>query len=230
MKSRIVNIIGILFILAGIGVALYPKFSAMQAQRDSDALLQEAYEEMDANCDDPDLVAVDGTSYKNNAVASNEYSNLTLEMGNEPTSSMSVDEKRNQLIKSQKVYGIIEIPAIDVNFVMVVGTESNNLRCAIGHMIGTAHLGQKGNCVLAGHRGGIYGTFFKNIDKLQDGDEVKVINMKKETFVYEVYDQFVVQPDDMSVTADIPDEKTLTLISCEDNGATRLIVRCRIQE
>lgn len=230
MKRKIINIIGILFILAGIGVALYPKFSQMQAQKDSDALLQEAYEEMDANCNDPDLVAVDGASNKNNAVAFNEYSNLTLETDNEPDSSMSTEEKRNQLIKSQKVYGIIEIPAIDVNFVMVVGTENSNLRCAIGHMIGTAHLGQKGNCVLAGHRGGIYGTFFQNIDKLQNGDEVKVINMKKETYVYQVYDQFVVQPEDMSVTEDIKEEKTLTLISCEDDGATRLIVRCRIQE
>ena len=113
---------------------------------------------------------------------------------------------------------------------IVVGTEGINLRCAIGHMTGTAHIGQKGNCVLAGHRGGIYGDFFLNIDRLNKGAEIKVINMRKESFIYEVYDQLVVDPSDMSVTEDIEDESTLTLISCEDDGDTRLIVRCRLKK
>ena len=231
MKKKIVNIIGILLILVGIGVMLYPKFTERQAQKESSDLLQEAYDKMDPDCQDPDLVAVDGTTNKNDAVAADEYSNLVLEMENEIEASgnISIEEKREQLIKKQKVYGIIEIPDIDVNFVIVIGTEQSNLRCAIGHMIGTAHIGQKGNCVLAGHRGGIYGSFFKHIDQLENGAEVKVINMRKETYTYEVYDRFIVSPDDMSVTADIDNETTLTLISCEDNGATRLIVRCRLK-
>ena len=232
MKKTIINIIGILFILVGVGVILYPKFTERQAQRDSNALLQEAYNKMDANCNDPDLVSVDGNANRNNAVAQDEYSNLELDMENTTSASpdLTVEEKREQLLKSQKVYGIIEIPKIDVNFVVVVGTERSNLRCAIGHMTGTAHIGQKGNCVLAGHRGGIYGTFFKNIDRLEKGAEVKVINMRKQTYTYEVYEQFVVNPDDMSVTEDINDETTLTLISCEDNGATRIVVRCRLKK
>lgn len=232
MKKKVINIIGILFILVGVGVILYPKFTERQAQRDSHELLQEAYNKMDANCEDPDLVAVDGNTNKNNAVALDEYSNLDLDMESAASASpdITVEEKREQPLKRQKVYGIIEIPKIDVNFVVVVGTEQSNLRCAIGHMTGTAHIGQKGNCVLAGHRGGIYGSFFRNIDQLENGAEVKVINMRKETYTYEVYDQFVVNPDDMSVTEDIEDETTLTLISCEDNGTTRLIVRCRLKE
>ena len=235
MKRIIVNVIGILLILIGIGVILYPKFTERQAQKDSSELLQEAYAKMDASCNDPELVAVEGITSKNNAIATDQYSNLSLEMDSgtdtekEASTSMSIDEKRELLLQKQKVYGIIEIPDINVNFVIVVGTERDNLRCAIGHMSGTAHIGQKGNCVLAGHRGGIYGTFFKNIDELDNGAEVKVINMRKETYTYEVYEQFVVSPDDMSVTEDIDDETTLTLISCEDDGATRLIVRCRLK-
>ncbi len=232
MKRKIINVLGVLFILVGIGVILYPKISEMQAQKDSNDLLQEAFSEMDANCNDPDLVDVDGTANRNNVIALDEYTNLDLDMEADETatSSMSVEEKRQQLLKKQKVYGIIEIPDIDLNYVIVVGTEGSNLRCAIGHMTGTAHIGKKGNCVLAGHRGGIYGSFFKNIDKLKNGAEVKLINMRKESFTYEVYEQFVVNPDDISVTNDIKDESTLTLISCEDNGATRLIVRCRLKK
>ena len=205
---------------------------------DSTELLQEAYAKMDSDCNDPELVNVDGNINRNNSIASVEYSNLALEMESEgetdaeteSSATMSVDEKRELLLQKQKVYGIIEIPDIELNFVIVVGTEQSNLRCAIGHMSGTAHIGQKGNCVLAGHRGGIYGTFFKNIDVLNNGAEVKVINMRKETYTYEVYDQFEVDPDDMKVTEDIDDETTLTLISCEDNGDSRLIVRCRLKK
>ncbi len=233
MKRKVVNVFSILLIIVGIGVMLYPKVTERQAQNDSSELLQEAYNKMDAKCDDPELVTVEGTINKNNAVAADEYSNIQLEMEseavNEASNTLSIAEKREELIQKQKVYGIIEIPEIDVNFVIVVGTEPGNLRSAIGHMTGTAHIGQKGNCILAGHRGGIYGTFFKNIDQLNKGAEVIVINMRKETYTYEVYDQFVVSPDDMSVTEDIDDETTLTLISCEDDGATRLIVRCRLK-
>ena len=230
--KKIINIIGILLILAGIVVMLYPKITEKQAQADSNALLQEAYDKMDANVEDPELVVVDGTINKNNAVAADKYSNLALENhnGTELSNDNSLEEKRKELLQKQKVYGIIEIPDINLNSVIVVGTESGNLRCAIGHMTGTAHIGQIGNCVLAGHRGGIYGTFFKNIDMLRNGAEVKVINMRKQTYTYEVYEQFVVNPDDMSVTVDIDEETTLTLISCEDDGATRLIVRCRLKE
>lgn len=232
MKKKIMNVIGIILILVGVGVMLYPKISERMAQEDSNALLQEAYDKMDANINDPDLVSVDGATTKNNAVAADEYNNLELIMGSEAeaSASMSIDEKREQLLQKQKVYGIIEIPDINVNFVIVVGTSNSNLRSAIGHMTGTAHIGQKGNSVLAGHRGGIYGTFFRDIDQLKDGAEVRVINMRKETYTYEVYEQFIVNPDDMSVTNDIDDETTLTLISCEDDGDTRLIVRCRLKE
>ncbi len=230
--KKFINIIGILLILIGIIVILYPKITEKQAQAESDALLQEAYAKMDTSCEDPELVEVDGASNKNNAVAADKYSNLTLENdnGTEASAENSLDVKREELLQKQKVYGIIEIPDINLNSVIVVGTEPENLRPAIGHMSGTAHIGQIGNCVLAGHRGGIYGTFFKNIDMLSNGAEVKVINMRKETYTYEVYEQFVVNPDDMSVTTDIDEETTLTLISCEDDGATRLIVRCRLKE
>ena len=222
----------LLLILVGIGIILYPKITERQAKADTDALLQEAYDRMDDDCDDPELVLVDGTSNKNNALAANEYSNLALEIAKATTeiASISKDEQRAELLKTQKVYGIIEIPDIDLNYVIVVGTERANLRCAIGHMTGTAHIGQKGNCVLAGHRGGIYGDFFLNIDQLHNGSEVRVINMRKEVYTYTVYDQFVVAPDDMSVTLDVEDENTLTLISCEDDGDTRLIVRCRLNK
>ncbi len=236
MKKKIFNGIGILLILIGIGIILYPKITERQAQMDSSELLQEAYAKMDSACNDPELVNVDGNTNRNNSIASVEYSNLALEMESETDTksetpaTMSVDEKRELLLQKQKVYGIIEIPDIELNFVIVVGTEQSNLRCAIGHMSGTAHLGQKGNCVLAGHRGGIYGTFFKDIDELNNGAEVKVINMRKETYTYEVYEQFEVNPDDMKVTEDIDDETTLTLISCEDNGDSRLIVRCRLKK
>jgi sortase A len=97
-------------------------------------------------------------------------------------------------------------------------------------MKGTAEPGTKGNCVLAGHRGGIYGEFFKHLNKLKKKDKVKITDAMGREYNYQVYDQFVVEPTDVYVTNSIKEEKTLTLVTCENNGTKRLIVRCRLTD
>lgn len=133
------------------------------------------------------------------------------------------------ILNGQKLLGILEIDKLDIVFPIVEGTERGNIRAAIGHMKKTALPGQEGNCVLAGHRGGIYGEFFKNIHKLKKGDTVALTDLNGIIYTYMVYEQFIVEPQDIWVVDEIGG-KTLTLVSCEKNGTKRLIVRCSLAE
>lgn len=134
------------------------------------------------------------------------------------------------LLSRQEILGLIEIEKISINKIIVEGTGRENIRLTIGHMIQSKSIGEDGNCALAGHRGGTYGTFFKNIDQLEVDDEIKITNMQGEEYIYKVYEQLVTEATDMEVISDISGEKTLTLISCEDNGTKRLIIHARMED
>lgn len=138
-----------------------------------------------------------------------------------------MEQYGDAIYDSQKLIGMIEIDKIDVNYVIAEGWTRQNICVTIGHMTESSGVGEYGNCVLAGHRGGIYGEFFKNIDKLENGDKIRLIDVYGIEYVYVVYDSFLTSPDDMSVTENVANESTLTLVSCEDNAKKRLIVHAK---
>lgn len=140
----------------------------------------------------------------------------------------STDETRG-IIDRQQILGVITCETIDIQYVVVEGAQRDNIRAAIGHITGTAGFGGMGNCVLAGHRGGYYGEFFQNIHKLSNGDRVMLTDLYDRTYIYAVYEQEVVESNDLWICDPISGENTLTLLSCEDNGKRRRIVRCRLE-
>lgn len=93
----------------------------------------------------------------------------------------------------------------------------------IGHHAGTANPGEKGNMVLAGHRD-INSALFRELDRLQPGDEVFVSNSFGE-YRYVVQESMVVSPDDIEVMDPTTDHR-LTLITCTPLGidTQRLVV------
>ena len=142
-------------------------------------------------------------------------------------------EKDNAIInylKHEEMYGILEIPSLDIKYAIVQGTDSVNLRTAVGHMTEGVDAGEEGNCIIAGHRGGYFGIFFRDIDKLEYGAEIYVTDLNNNKYTYYVYEQKWIGPYDWDELQGIPGEKTLTLLSCEENGELRIIVRARIVE
>lgn len=239
MKSRVVNAISIIAVIVGLLAILYPKYEEKHSQKVNTELIDVVWNLMDEEYIDSDLglgseEEIDvyhGLDETNNEIAKQEYTNLQLQ--DETTKDgveLTLEEKKERLLEQNLVYGIIEMPELEEYYAVVKGTATDELRIAIGHLYGTAHFGQVGNCVLAGHRGGLSGIFFKNIDQLREGSKVLVTNMRKETFTYEVYEQFVADRSEAEYIAPIGEEKTLTLISGEEQGRKRLIVRCRIVE
>lgn len=99
----------------------------------------------------------------------------------------------------------------------------------IGHHEGTGVPGKVGNVVLAGHRD-INSALFRELDRLQPGDEVFVSNSFQE-YRYIVTESFVVGPTHTEVM-DPTDDKRVTLITCTPIGLAtqRLIVTAVLDE
>ena len=172
----------------------------------------------------------DGVDHASTAMVTTEEAISTLteafdeEKQEDPRPS---DVKRDK--SKQKVLGIIKINKIKVNLPIVEGVESHNLKAGIGHIPGTAGLGQKGNCALAGHRSYTFGRFFNRLDELEAGDKVVVMTKERE-YTYSIYEKIIVLPEDVYVLKSKGDESTVTLITCTPvrKATHRLIIYGRL--
>lgn len=106
----------------------------------------------------------------------------------------------------------IEIPAININQVIVQGDGWEQLKKGVGQHIGTANPGEEGNMVLSAHND-IFGEIFRHLDKLQQGDLIIVhSNIRSYTYVINIETQ-IVDPAFVQVMNNTLDP-SLTLISC----------------
>jgi len=119
--------------------------------------------------------------------------------------------------------GIIEIPKIGVDWAVVEGVGTVELKAGPGHYPATPMPGQPGNAAIAAHRT-TYGAPFNRLDELTAGDAVLVTTSQGE-FRYEVRSATVVDPSAAEVL-DPTDDSRLTLTTChpEFSARQRLIV------
>jgi sortase A len=123
--------------------------------------------------------------------------------------------------------GVLSIPAIDLQQVIVNGTTVNDLRLGPGHYLGTPLPGEAGNVAIAGHRT-TWGRPFRNLDHLKRGDQI-VISTPRADVLYRVDWTRIVAPTDLSVIGPTG-TNSLTLTTCHPaySAAQRLIVRAEL--
>jgi sortase A len=144
-----------------------------------------------------------------------------------PTTTPSTVVATTAPIAEGDPVGVIQIPKIGVNQVVVQGTNTDDLRMGPGHYPGTPMPGQMGNAAIAGHRT-TYGAPFYNLDQLSPGDTITVQTQQGQ-FVYNVTQTLVVSPDDVAVVAPTATpELTLTTCNPRFSAAQRLVVHAAL--
>lgn len=104
------------------------------------------------------------------------------------------------------------------------------------HLRGTGYPWQEeSNVYLAGHRLGFPRTdsflAFYDLQKLENGDEVLVEDAEGTEYTYRVFKEFVVGPQDLSVTEPVNGKRILTLQTCTlPDYSERLIVQAELVE
>ena len=123
--------------------------------------------------------------------------------------------------------GRILIPAAGVDWTVVEGVTTADLRQGAGHLPGTALPGQPGNAVISGHRT-TYGAPFGDLDRVVPGDLITVTTVTG-NHVYQVVASTVVRPDEIWVT-DQWQGSWLTLTTCHPRFSSRerLVVTARL--
>jgi sortase A len=122
----------------------------------------------------------------------------------------------------------IEIPAIKIDAPVVQGDGWEQLKKGVAQHIGSANPGQSGNVVLSAHND-VYGELFRNLDRLQPGDVVRMHTQRGE-YEYIVERTQIVEPTAVEVMASTG-APTVTLISCYPYlvDKKRIVVFARLQ-
>lgn len=105
----------------------------------------------------------------------------------------------------------IAIPAINVDALIVKGDAPEQLKLGVGHQVGSANPGERGNMVLSAHDD-IYGEIFRRLHELELGDEV-IVYAGEQPYRYLVTAKQIVEPTQVSVLA-ATTKPVATLITC----------------
>jgi sortase A len=105
----------------------------------------------------------------------------------------------------------IQIPALNVDAIVVHGTEWEQLKLGVGHVVQSANPGERGNLVLAAHND-VYGELFRYLDRLKPGDEV-IVYAGQQRYRYVIASSRIIEPTQVEVMASTS-TPTVTLISC----------------
>jgi sortase A len=106
----------------------------------------------------------------------------------------------------------IQIPSIKVDAPVVMGDGWDQLKKGVGQHIGTTNPGKPGNMVVSAHND-VFGEIFRDLDKLQNGDQVILFTNARQ-YIYTITNTQIVEPTDTEVMKDTPNTATITLISC----------------
>lgn len=124
--------------------------------------------------------------------------------------------------------GIINIPKINVNYPILSETTEKLLKISPCKFCGP-NPNQIGNLCLVGHN---YknSKFFSKIPTLEIGDIIEITDISGKTITYEIYDKYIVEPEDLSCTSQkTNNEKHVTLITCTNNNKQRWVIKSKEQ-
>ena len=153
------------------------------------------------------------------ATVANEIENVPIV----ETEDEYVDTKNNEEYKSE---AILKISSLGLEYPVLSQTSEELLKISLNKYWGPGP-NEIGNYCIVGHN---YknGKMFGNLSKMEIGDTATLQAVGGKSVIYEVYDKYVVEPEDVSCTSQLTGgRKELTLITCTNYGTQRLVLKCR---
>ena len=232
-SHRVSNLILVLILLIGIGIAGYPAFSEYwNSMHQSRAIM--GYAERVAELSNEEYTDVWDAALDYNRRLSQSSNQWSM-------SDEDLDDYERQLnVDGTGNMGFISIPKIDVNLPVYHGTSDSVLQTSIGHIDGTSlpagsthpnpdafdEVEFGSHSVLSGHRGLPSAKLFSELDAMEVGD-VFYLTVLDQTLTYQVDEITVILPEDSSSLGIFPGKDYCTLMTCTPYGINthRLLVR-----
>lgn len=143
----------------------------------------------------------------------------------EAVQSLSIAEVLQAQIKANKmpVIGSIAVPSVHMQLPILKGVGNAVLAIGAGTMKPNQQLGQ-GNYALAGHYFEEKDILFSPLYQAQVGDIIYVTDMSN-VYEYKLTTKKIIAATDVFILDDIPNQTTLTLITCAEKGSKRLALQ-----
>lgn len=143
-----------------------------------------------------------------------------------PNESSDIETITKIEIDGYTVLGIIRIPTIGLEYPILNETTNKSMKKSITKFWGP-NLNEIGNLSLAGHNNKD-GTMFGRVKKLKIGDIIEIEDLYKNVVKYEIFDTYVIDPNDVSCVESVePETREVTLITCTNGNKNRLITKAR---
>lgn len=221
--SKALTVILIMIIVAVIGLVAYLGFdyySRYRTNKDGEAYVDSLTDGVTVDAPTVD-VQTDGTSSQGNT--------NSIEITTETqTSSTSSSTKKRPTYKGFYTLGSIEIPKTNVKYPILEKVTKKSLETSVAVVWPEdAELNKPGNVVIVGHN---YrnGLFFSNNKKLSKGDKIYITDLNKKRIAYTIYNIFETSDTDTKFyNRDTKGKREITLSTCTDNSAARLIIEAR---
>ena len=201
--SKCFTRIGLLCLLAALGLTAYNIWSDAQAGKITDSVLQQMKQAQDYAANSP-VVA---------APSEEEIPDYILN----PEMDMPVQE-----IDGQDYIGTLEIESLGLSLPVISEWSYPRLRIAPCRYTGSAYLN---NMVIAAHN---YTSHFGQLKNLSQGDLITFTDVDGNVFYYQVSEIEILSP--YSIQEMSSGEWDLTLFTCTIGGQTRVTVRCEQME
>lgn len=151
---------------------------------------------------------------------------INVEFNGEPSTTNAANSGNEQTEENITVTGnsiaVLQIPSQGIKGIVKEGTDNQTLKNYIGMFKGAALPGQVGNFSVAAHNN-IYTEIFRNLNKVNIGDEVKVTT-KTSTYIYKITSKQTVSPTSIEVINN-SDKREITLITCNYNASARIVLK-----
>ena len=216
-------ILAALLAVAGVCVMLWPVFTGHRLQANTDEAVQSFLEERKAEQQHPELLTA-LREYNQRIHAEKQSGLVDLEACEAPAADLVAYGIEDE------ISGVLEIRAMELTMPVYLGASDAHLAAGAAVLGNTSAPigGDSTNCVIAGHRGWKGADYFRHIDKLAVGDEVRITNLW-ETLTYTVADIQIIQPHEVDKIKIQSDRDLLTLLTCHpyaSGGKQRYVVYC----
>ena len=170
------------------------------------------------------ITTISFSIYYINSLKSNEEISKNL-IGNYNIYKLYADtQKQEKETPENNLFGIIEIPKINLYYPIFSKLTEENLKVSPCKFYGT-NLKENTNICIAGHN---YNNdmFFSKINQLKANDEIYIYDNTGTKYTYQVQESYEVNENDLSpITNYNENEKTLTLITCNNLNNNRFIIK-----
>lgn len=226
MRDKIITILLVILMIAGIGSLCYPVLSNLLRERGQVQILTEYDEEVERRSEEEIEAARMAASDYNESL----LGTVIISDPFSPDDRKDTQENYNGILNLNKdgIIGYVEIPRIDVYEPIYHGTSEETLEKGVGHLEETSFPigGLCTHAVLSGHTGLADAKIFTDLNSLEEGD-IFFIHILKEKLAYQVDQIKVVEPSDTGDLHIDPDQDYVTLVTCTPYGINshRLLVR-----